>query len=394
MNAAACQQSIEAVGTGIAASLRGVDCLTISTTQAAFGRLFGTNGALLPALTILLTIYVAFFAIQLLTGRSRVGVGALTPRIMTIGLVLTFATSWIAYSQVVWNLALGAPNEIAAILTGVRGSATDVFAQKIDILFSVVGEAAGANQPVQEGNPAAAASIVSPTGLLWLGSILLLLGTAGVLVTSRIALAVLIALGPVFVVLALFDGTRGLFAGWLKGVILLSIAPLFAVLGGSMMLELAVPVVRALTEIPGQIDPRAAMAFFMIGAVHVALMSLVMKVATTMVVNWSVFGLAQRPDEQRGPDMKAAQPVQALAAQPAATGGGERQRRIAVNNVPAGGAANDANGTVTTHRTSRVYAISGDRAAGTPVAQLSSARARGIGSRFRAAPARSTEKIR
>jgi type IV secretion system protein VirB6 len=33
---------------------------------------------------------------------------------------------------------------------------------------------------------------------------------------ARIALAAVMALGPVFIVLALFRGTRGLFEGWLK----------------------------------------------------------------------------------------------------------------------------------------------------------------------------------
>ena len=67
---------------------------------------------------------------------------------------------------------------------------------------------------------------------MWLSALLLLLGTVGVLVTARIALAVLLAVGPVFVVLALFPGTRGLFAGWLRGVVLTAVTPLFAVLGG------------------------------------------------------------------------------------------------------------------------------------------------------------------
>jgi len=79
MNAAACQQALDGVGSGIAASLRAVDCAASATTQEAFGRLFGANGALIPALTILLTLYVAFFAFSLITGRSRLGVSALTP---------------------------------------------------------------------------------------------------------------------------------------------------------------------------------------------------------------------------------------------------------------------------------------------------------------------------
>ncbi|OYX07145.1 MAG: type VI secretion protein, partial [Sphingomonadales bacterium 32-68-7] len=287
MNPETCRQALEGVGAGIAVSLRAVDCAATSTAQAAFGRLFGTDGALLPALTILLTLYVAFFAFSLITGRSRIGISALTPRMITLGMVLTFATSWIAYQGMVWNLAVGAPDEIASALMGTSGSSTQIFADKIDVVFAALIEAAG-DQTAQAG----AASTFSPPGLLWLGATLLLLGTVGLLATCKIALAILLAVGPIFVVLALFQGTRGLFTGWLKGVVMLAITPLFAVLGGSLMLELAVPVLQSLAQVPGQIDARAAMAFFMIGAVHMALMIMVLKVAGTMVAGWSVFGLA------------------------------------------------------------------------------------------------------
>jgi hypothetical protein len=110
MNAAACQQALEGVGAGVAASLRAVDCVANGVTTQAFGRLFAPGGSLVPVLTILLTLYVAFFAISLLLGRSRLGVRSLTPRMITLGLVLTFATSWLAYQSVVWNLAIGGPD--------------------------------------------------------------------------------------------------------------------------------------------------------------------------------------------------------------------------------------------------------------------------------------------
>jgi len=389
VNPAICQRAMEEVGSGIAASLAGVDCVALGTTQAAFGRLFGTGGALVPALTILLTLYVGFFAFQLLTGRSSVGVNALTPRMMTIGLVLTFATSWIAYSQVVWNLALGAPNEIASILTGTRGSATMVFAQKVDILLSAIGEASGMG-PRSE----TPASIVSPEGMLWMGATMLLLGTAGVLVTTRIAMAVLIAIGPIFVVLALFPGTRGLFTGWLKGLVLLAIAPVFAVLGGSLMLELAVPVVRQLAPVPGALDPRAAMAFFLIGAVHVALMAMVMKVATTMVAGWSVFGLAASAEERKsGGGTSRAAAAAAPAAAPASTHTAGSSRHINLSGVSTAYAANDG-GSPASHSRETVIRTVGDRTAASGSSASALSRARGIGSRFRAAPARSTEKIR
>lgn len=388
-----CTAAAEGVASGIAAALQAVDCVAGNVTGQAFGRLFAPGGSMATVLTILLTLYVAFFAIQLLTGRASLGVKSLTPRMMTVGLVLTFATSWVAYQSVVWNLAVGAPDWIAGVLTGDRGSATQTFAAKIDVVFQAVQEA-------NRGNTDISAS--SPPGMMWLGAILLLLGTVGVLVTARIALAVLIALGPVFVVLALFPGTRGLFAGWVKGLTMLALAPLFAVLGGSVMLELSVPLLAALVASAGQIDPQAAMGFFMIGAVHVALMVMVLKVAGTMVSGWSVFGLATA---ERGRDRQQAA-IPAPAAPPLAPQFAPAQeagqaiaaaRRIDISAQPVAMApANDSFGSA--------GGISGQRANVTHAAASASgqvqpltggpSRTQGIGTRFRPASARPSEKLK
>src|SRR5690606_18409188 len=225
-----------------------------------------------------------------------------------------------------------------------------------------------------------------------------LLGTVGVLATSKIALAVLLALGPVFVVLALFAPTRGLFTGWLKGVVLLALAPLFAVLGGSLMLELSVPVLRAVVQTPGVIAPQAAMAFFMIGAVHCALMVLVLRVAGTMVAGWRVFGLAGAApadgDARAGsgarpaPASLAAASVHAEAPRGAAPAP-SREIRLA---RPAPAAANDTAPSGQATRRGAQIAAGAASSAG-PSANASLSRARGIGSRFRAPPAR-MEKLK
>jgi type IV secretion system protein VirB6 len=403
VNPVSCQQALEGVGAGVAASLQAVDCAANATAQAAFGRLFAGDGALLPALTILLTLYVAFFAFSLITGRSSLRVSALTPRMLTVGLVLTFATSWIAYQGVMWNLAVGAPDQIAGVLMGTSGSSTQIFAEKIDVVFAALIDAS--SQPgAAEGQAAqqAAQSTFSPPGLLWLGATLLLLGTVGILATCKIALAVLLAIGPVFVVLALFEGTRGLFVGWLKGLVMLAVTPLFAVLGGSLMLELAVPVIRAIGQTPGKIDARAAMAFFMIGAVHAALMIMMLKVAGTMVAGWTVFGLARGSargaDGDRGSSGAASRSaaVSAAAVSPAAaaetragSAGPSREIRLA---QAAPVAANDAGPATASGRREATIVTGAAASSGASNAPLS--RTRGVGSRFRAPPARSLEKTR
>ncbi len=372
----ACDNAMNQMGGGVASALHAVDCMSTQVTAETFGRLFAPGGSLGTVLTILLTLYVAFFAIGLLIGRSSLDVRALTPRMITLGLVLTFATSWVAYQSVVWNLAIITPDWLASLLLGSEGSATQGFAAKLDVVFTAVQETSGTDQNF---------SAFSPQGMMWLGALLLLLGTVGLLVTARIGLALLVALGPIFVVMALFNGTRGLFVGWLKGVVMLSLAPLFAVLGGSIMLELSVPILSALTAVPGQIDPQAAMAFFLIGAVHCALMLMVLKVSGTMVAGWQVFGFAPQEhakstdNPKQRPSAAAQAGVQAQTT-PATHSAGSR--RIDVSGLTTAAAANDGGASTVSNRTTRVYATSGGEAKSAANSSAAS-RTRGIGNRFR-----------
>jgi type IV secretion system protein VirB6 len=310
-------------------------------------------------------------------------------------MVLTFATSWMAYQSFVWTLAVGAPDQLAGILTGTSGSSTQVLGDKIDIVFAALVQNVG-------GDVGESTATFSPPGLLWLGATLLLLGTVGLLVTCKIALAILLALGPVFVVLALFPSTRGLFAGWLKGVVLMAFTPLFAVLGGSLMLELSVPILRKLAETPGAIDPKAAMAFFMIGAVHCALMIMVLKVMGTMVAGWSVFGLTgtiaveggSRDSAAPGP-MAIPAPALALAAEQARANAAAPSREIRLARSAPTTAANDTGPAGSGgRRETKVIGGGGTSAAGSATSNSPVSRARGIGSRFRAAPARALEKFK
>lgn len=382
----ACDLAAEDMGAGVAAALKAVDCIASGVSEQAFNRLFGSEGQLAFALTLLLVFYVAFFGISLMLGRSNLSVRALLPKTIVLGLVLAFATSFVAFSTVFYNIFIGGPDQVAGILTGSRGSATVTFAQKLDVVFLALQQVGGETQDI---------NAFSPQGMMWLGAMLLLLGTVGLLVTARIGLALLLAIGPIFVVLALFEGTRGLFAGWLKGLVMLAIAPLLAVLGGSIMLELAVPILAQLVAVPGVIDQQAAMAFFLVGAVHVALMFMALKVAATMVAGWQVFGLA--PDRARGgagafDTARAAPPTAtsaagmtaALAAARGPVPAATAPRRIDVAPAAVLAAANDTAPAGTAIRETRVYATSSSGGQANLQGPAAS-RTRGIGNRFRPA---------
>ncbi|MET0587369.1 MAG: type IV secretion system protein [Novosphingobium sp.] len=390
----ACDVLIENASAGAGPALRAVDCLANETAAAAFGRLFGTQGALLPALTILLTLFIAFFAISLLTGRGRLSISALTPRMMTLGIVLTLATSWMAWQGLIWNLAVGAPDQVAGILLGAQGSATQMFADRIDMVFAAITEAGQMNGG-GEGTAQAAQGSFTPPNLMWLGAVMLLLGTVGILVTARIALAVLMAIGPIFVVMSLFSGTRGLTAGWLRGLVLTAVTPLFVVAGGSMILELLVPVVVKLRGAEG-IDPRAAMALFLIAAVHVALMAMVMKVSGTIVSAWQVFGLASGSDDARSKGVDAAASTSPLMANAPAIPAATFSRTAPIVSA-ASADASAGSGTVSSPATAQggrtvINHVQPGAASGLPPIQPR--RARGIGSRFAARPSPMREMMR
>lgn len=379
----ACDLAAQSMGTGVSAALTAVDCIASGVSEQAFNRLFGSEGQLTFALTLMLVLYVSFFAISLMLGRSNLGVRALLPKVITIGLVIGFATSFVAFSTIFYNIFIGGPDQIAGILTGTQDeSATAVFAQKLDVVFLAIQQASG---------PTTDINAFSPPGMMWLGAMLLLLGTVGLLVTARIALALLLAVGPIFVVLALFNGTRGLFTGWLKGLTMMALAPLFAVLGGSIVLELAVPILAALVAVPGQIDQQAAMAFFLVGAVHVSLMFMALKVAGTMVAGWQVFGLVPDKESSRTNDAPRTVPVAApvAATMPRNLNVAQASPVLAPRRVDLAPtlpvlAANDAGPAGSVSRETRVLATSSGGGQVVPLNPATS-RTSGIGNRFRTA---------
>ncbi len=278
----------------IADALRSVDCLSGQAVETAFSRLFGSSGALSQALTLILTLYVALLALSLLTGRSGLRLNMLTPRMLQLGLVLTFATSWVAYQNVGWNLLVGAPDQIASILLGTKGSATELFAQRLDTLFDVIARSAhlsssaNANAATVGVVPQIAGTSPKPADLLWAASLLLLLGTVGVLIVARIALAAVMALGPIFIIFALFGGTRGLFEGWLKAAVMLALTPMLAVLLGGGTLVLISPMFNALAQAGGKVSLELASSIFLAAFVYASLMVLAMRATAMITGSWAL----------------------------------------------------------------------------------------------------------
>jgi len=382
---------------GIAETLRSVDCSTQQATRFAFDRLFGAQGGMSLALTTLLTLYIGLLALNLLTGRSRMRLSLLTPRALTLGLVLTFATSWAAYQQVVWNLAEGAPDQIARLLIGSKGSATDFFAGQLDRMFNTVAEAAVASAPAPDAAQKSVA--MSPSDVLWYAGLLLLLGTAGVLLTAKLTLAALLAIGPLFIVLALFDSTRGLFEGWVRSTVLFAVAPLVTVLVGGGALLLMAPMVQALGAAGSTPSMRLAVSLLLAACVYIALVVIAMRAAATLTGAWRLQRRSGERQADPAPTQQVAVPSPLLQTAPIAPwrpdAGREAARDDRLRNLVAasvratGSGASSAAAAAQIGGSSRARTVVSTFPAAAPVASAG-ARTRGLGL-HRAAAANTTK---
>lgn len=331
--------AISLVGeTSVSGSLYAMDCHINAAVETGYNRLFGPGGAFGYALTALLIIYVGLIAYGFLTGRTRLTVVMMSPRIMTMVLVLTFVSFWPAYHAVFYGLMMGGPDEVAAALLGQRGSAVMNFAQSLDNLFvhfadiakrldPAYGSAARniGNVATTSAQPVLILPHSMPVTLFWLSGLCLLVSTLGVLILTRLVLYLLLILGPIFIIFALFPQTRGLFNGWLRTTLVFALAPLLTVLGGTAALMLFVPLIEAIGN-----DPIAAVTsvqpmviLFMGSVIYCAFLFTLMWVAASLVRDWQA-AIREKPAGDVAMSSVAAQSTQAAiwqSANPASRGG-------------------------------------------------------------------------
>jgi type IV secretion system protein VirB6 len=256
--------------------LETVDCNIREGVQGGYNAFFGPGSTLSAVITILLTLYVALLGFRLLTGRTDLRVGDLPMIAIKLGAVVMLTTSWASYQSLVFSLLFEGPAEMAnALLANMPlpqtaasiAGGSDIFA-RLQYSFDQLTQSASAMALVSD-DPAAGPNAASaglkagslvlqaapgtdPNALkgfspviqmrsalqggpafgataLWLSSIVLLVSTLGLIILSKLMLGLLLAIGPLFVGLLLFDQTKGFFEGWLRTSLGFALVPLATV---------------------------------------------------------------------------------------------------------------------------------------------------------------------
>lgn len=225
-----------------------VDCQTANLAEQGY-RAIGAGTQFAQALDGLLIITVALFGYRMLMGHvTALREGFVL--VLKIGFVLALAQHWSSFRPAVYNFATGTPQVLVGQLLGDIAASPD--AQLVDRVEGVNAAialilhpergggtlartqprppVAGGQDPANQAGPELAPDVRET---LTSADTLLLLTMLTSTIALRIAMALLLAIGPLFVATLLFTGTRAIFAGWVRALI------------GTMMGLALVPVVLA-----------------------------------------------------------------------------------------------------------------------------------------------------
>ena len=214
-----------------------VDCQAQSIGANGYEALAAPGSTLSLLITGFLTLFVGFLGYRMLFGQMpslREGVLSL----VKIGIVLALATSWAAYRTLVYDVALRGPAEVTAAIgqpAGLPGAGAGLverlgYADRNFVQLNILGPGEAAGAPGRPPTNAAGQPMppISAVDGFALGGArtLYLTGAIGGLAAMRLAAGFLLALGPFFIAFLLFEGTRGLFVGWIRALAATALAAL------------------------------------------------------------------------------------------------------------------------------------------------------------------------
>ncbi|UKK86169.1 type IV secretion system protein [Sphingopyxis sp. BSN-002] len=210
-------------------AIRFLDCQAQLLGAEGYKALAAPGSTASILLTGMTTLLIAFIGYRMLFGQTpTIREGVLT--FVKIGVVLVLATSWPAYQAIVYNIILHSPAELVSAIgapTNLPGSGGGLVARvdAVDQALKILAiDGVGAPPMGPDGRPLIPSVAPSPflgfdNFALGFSRVIFLVSTVGAFAIVRIAAALLLALAPLFAAFLLFDGTRGLFEGWLKAIL-------------------------------------------------------------------------------------------------------------------------------------------------------------------------------
>lgn len=272
-----------------------------------------TATAIEPAAIVAGTIYVMVWGYLHLRGRIDEPIVEGGVRLITLALVFGVGLRLWLYHAVIVDLFFSAPVELAAQLVGASNPVS-----LIDTIWERGGAAAGILWDKGSlltgdfGFYVVAAAIYLLVGVLCVYAMFLI-------ALSHIALAVLLALGPLFLVLTLFESTRKFFDAWLRQLLNYSLVSVLTILVAALLLDLVESFAVQTLALGSALKTVDALDLALVSGLVLLVLRQVLPIAAGLSGGsaLSTFGLVSRGLGRGGDSVRSAASVGAALVTPA-----------------------------------------------------------------------------
>lgn len=186
---------------------------------------YGVVGAeVMPLLEIMAVVYVAWYAVQLLVGSARLGVGEIVGRIVRMMLVLALVSQWGYFDTFFYSWLDDTPEDVGRAILAASSTGITEPTNGLSLIWKTANDAASAFAE-QSGYFAVLPSLI---GFLIMACTAIFMAVAlAILVLAKVMMWVLIGTAPIFIGCMLFEQTRSYGVGWFNQVIIYALIPLF-----------------------------------------------------------------------------------------------------------------------------------------------------------------------
>ncbi|MGB6603304.1 MAG: type IV secretion system protein [Steroidobacteraceae bacterium] len=246
--------------------------------------------ALEPAIVTLATVYVAVWGYLQLTGRIEEPLVTGVRRLVMLAVLLGCALRLWLYDSLIVDTFYRAPAQLAAAIVG----APEDPVATIDAIWNQGGAVAGFLW--NSGSGLNVLGFYVAGAVVWVLMGLLCVYTMFLIALSSIALAVLLALGPLFIALLLFDATRRFFEAWLAQLANYALITILTVLVAALLLQIVQSYATQTAALGSTIKTVDSLNMMLVAVVVLFLMRQVMPIAASLAggVSLSSFGLVSR----------------------------------------------------------------------------------------------------
>ncbi len=206
-----------------------VDSIILGFVQGSFGSLTATIQILWRLMFI---VFIAVYGYKVIIS-GRFSATDLVWHCFKIIILLVLATEWDAFFLFIYNMATDLPSDIAGQIISAAADSLGSNAQADSEDSANV-----ALQTFFDRGMTVASKLLDGAGWnnmgqyfyafgVWFGTIGLTGYSTMLIILAKLAVAILLAVGPVFILLLIFMNTKSLFEGWLRTLLNYAIVPIF-----------------------------------------------------------------------------------------------------------------------------------------------------------------------